>query len=77
MPVNNSRWVGLRSAAMPVSIPKTWCHSRSPTPPTANTATPTTPRPYPRGTAWVQVPCSARRVCTMNSTHSAVAVQPE
>ena len=42
MPLNMSRWVGESRASMLVSIPKTVCQMPSPTPPTANTANPTT-----------------------------------
>ena len=42
MPLNMSRWVGESNASMLVSIPNTVCQIPSPTPPTANIASPTT-----------------------------------
>jgi hypothetical protein len=45
MPVSRSWCVGLTAASTPCSIPNAVCHSMSPSPPTANTPSPTSPQP--------------------------------
>ena len=77
MPTNSSRWVGLNNASRSCSIPNSECQVMSPAPPTANTTTPTTARPYPAGNA-ASPDRSGRRVrAAVASTQAAVARKPE